>query len=296
MTSYRALIQRRWTDLDAQQHINNTLFADYLQEARTQFLTESDATTQLMVDGCIVVWHRVEYKRPLGYSTDPVAVDCSIAELGAARFVIDYLLHGDDGQVACHCQTLLCPYDFEASYPRRLSSTERRYLTPFCSEPSTLPPVTMHDLNGAGVIFPIAPRWSDEDRYSHINNVRYFDWVQQARIEAMVQADPSTARVGMPQWLPGSGEHGFTWLLVRQDINYLSQLKHRIEPYQVHTAITRMGTSSVELTHEVVDPGSDGLVAARACAILICADQQGRPTPLTEETRSRLSSLLVDPA
>ena len=43
MTSFTTPVQLRWTDLDAQGHVNNVTVADYMQQARAQF--QFDALT-----------------------------------------------------------------------------------------------------------------------------------------------------------------------------------------------------------------------------------------------------------
>ena len=46
----------RWSDLDAQGHVNNALLIDYLQEARVAFLATNPDST-LLHDGLVVVGH-----------------------------------------------------------------------------------------------------------------------------------------------------------------------------------------------------------------------------------------------
>ncbi|HMQ65556.1 MAG TPA: acyl-CoA thioesterase, partial [Arachnia sp.] len=51
----------RWSDLDAQGHVNNAVIVDYLQEARVAFLRQGPASA-LLDSGIIVVSHQVEFR------------------------------------------------------------------------------------------------------------------------------------------------------------------------------------------------------------------------------------------
>ena len=108
-------------------------------------------------------------------------------------------------------------------------------------------------------------RWSDLDPYGHVNNVRVFDFVAEARIRMNPHAS------------------GNTWMVARQDVDYLGQITHRVEPYLVRSAIGRVGRTSLTIIAEVVDP-IGGAVAARTATVLVCGDASGRPVPLPAET------------
>ena len=55
----------RWGDMDAQGHINNAAYLDYLQEARVCYLLGGPPALQnLLATGVLVVSHQVEYLQP----------------------------------------------------------------------------------------------------------------------------------------------------------------------------------------------------------------------------------------
>ena len=41
---------------------------------------------------------------------------------------------------------------------------------------------------GGGHDYPLQVRWSDLDSYGHANNVKYYDYIQEARVALMSQA------------------------------------------------------------------------------------------------------------
>lgn len=284
MTVFVANVQLRWTDLDAQGHVNNVMVADYLQQARAQFLMSGPAHA-LLEEGCVVVGHQIAYRAAIEYRDEPLRVELSIAELGAARFVVAYQLV-QQGKICVEARTVLCPFDFETQLPRRLDATERAYLSTWRADSDPLSELTAPDLQGRGSRLEVYTRWSDPDRYGHVNNVRFLDFVLAGRIDMTTRADPSMARVGM------GNPDAVQWLIARQDIDYLTQLDFRLTPYLVLTAPVKVGRSSVVLGTEIIDP-DDGTVFARARAVLVCADEQWRKRPLPDAARAALTELLV---
>jgi acyl-CoA thioester hydrolase len=57
-------------------------------------------------------------------------------------------------------------------------------------------------------------------------------------------------------------------MVARQDVDYLAPLDFRLEPYEVRTLVTAVGTRSFTLAAEVRDPRS-GTVYATAGTIVV---------------------------
>ena len=73
----------RWSDLDAQGHVNNAVIVDYLQEARVAFLRQGPASA-LLDSGIIVVSHQVEFRGSIPYEARSVRIELGVSALGAA--------------------------------------------------------------------------------------------------------------------------------------------------------------------------------------------------------------------
>jgi acyl-CoA thioester hydrolase len=281
---FNASVQLRWTDLDVYGHVNNVMVADYLQQARAQFLLAGPAHG-LLESGLVVVSHQIVYRRAIQYSDDPLRIELGISELGAARFVVAYRLL-QDGQLCVEARTVLCPFDFTTQLPRRLSGVERDYLAAHQVEVAAPSELAAPELAGRGSALDVHTRWSDPDRYGHINNVRFLDYVLAGRLDMTIRAHPSMARVGM-------GVAGaINWLVARQDIDYLAQMDFRLTPYRVLTAPVQIGQSSVVLATEIIDP-QDDTVLARARVVLVSADEQLAKQPLPDPARAALERLLI---
>ena len=117
-----ARIQLRWSDMDAQRHVNNARIADYLHEARVHLLHGSG----LLDQGVVVVNQQVMYRRSIEYSSQPLDVELAITELGAARVQVGYVLRQFD-EVVAEARTLLAPFDFDDQRPVRLSGAMRQH-------------------------------------------------------------------------------------------------------------------------------------------------------------------------
>ena len=281
MFSFRCPL--RWSDLDAQGHVNNAHIIDYMQEARVAFF-RSGSTSALLDSGIVVVGHQVEYSSAIEYSTDGVDIELTVATLGGARFEVAYDIVQDSRHVA-RARTVLCPYDFDKGRPTRLTDADRQFLASAQAEVPPLRAIPEAPLRGRGTVTDLFVRWSDHDSFGHVNNAKMYDYFQQARIEVTSQWDPTMARAG-------AGDSQYMWLVARQDVDYVSQLAHRLTPYGVRTAPVTMGTSSMTLSVEVFDPQGD-TIFARGRTVLVCADTQLRPVPLPDSIREKLTPHLI---
>ncbi|MDO5735724.1 MAG: thioesterase family protein [Propionibacteriaceae bacterium] len=273
----------RWSDLDAQGHVNNAHIVDYMQEARVAFF-RSGSTSGLLDSGIVVVGHQVEYLSAVEYSTDGVDIDLSVVSLGGSRFEVAYDVRQDSRPVA-RARTVLCPFDFERGRPARLGDADRQFLASVQAETPPMRAIPEVPLGGQGTVTDLFVRWSDHDSYAHVNNAKMYDYFQQARIEVTSQWDPTMARAG-------AGDSQYMWLVARQDVDYVAQLSHRLAPYAVRTAPVALGTSSMTLSVEVFDPQAD-TVFARGRTVLVCADRELRPVPLPDSIRERLAPHLA---
>jgi acyl-CoA thioester hydrolase len=263
----------RWGDLDAQGHINNAAYVDYLQEARVHFLLGGPPVTQRLLDsGVLVVSHQVEYLRPIGFGERSLEIAVWVAGIGGSRFWIGYdVFDGDD--LAARARTSLVPFDLERGVLRRLTDEEREVLTGHLVPAEPLRPLSRVRSIGNGHRYPLAVRWSDLDSYGHVNNVKFYDYIQEARIALVNET---------VHWTPET-----VWMVARQDVDYLAPLDFRIEPYEVCTLVTAIGTRSFTLAVEIRDPGS-GTVYASAGTVVVGS------VPLSPAQRDALVAWGVD--
>ena len=121
----------RWSDLDAYGHVNNARFLTLYEEARVAlFFTAARARgVTSFEEGIVISRHEIDYVRPVDYG-DPVRIELWVSQLRAAAFTVSYELF--DGDVlASRARSVCVPYNLAAGFPRRLSTEERDFLTPY---------------------------------------------------------------------------------------------------------------------------------------------------------------------
>jgi acyl-CoA thioester hydrolase len=138
-------------------------------------------------------------------------------------------------------------------------------------------------------------RFSDVDVYGHVNNVKYFEYYQEARIafiRSLVPADDALTLLEA-----SSTERQ---VVARIDVDYRRPILFRPEPYLVETRVTRVGTSSYDLACRIVDgqgdqgdQGDQGTVYSHAEVRLVMFDLiTQRSRPIGDPERQRLVDLL----
>ncbi len=127
-------------------------------------------------------------------------------------------------------------------------------------------------------------RFSDVDVYGHVNNVKYFEYYQEARIAFIGSLDE-------PLFEP-TRESTMRQVVARIDVDYRRPMLFRPEPYTVETWVTRIGTSSYELGCRIVD--TEGTVYSKADVRLVAFDTgTQRSRPLSDVERGRLEAVLA---
>ena len=127
MARHRFLCPLRWGDMDTYGHVNNVVYAQYLEEARVDLFEwlDQDSRWDMLSTGVVVAKLEITYKRPLEHRTAPVPVDVWVSRVAAAAFDLGYEIHDGAGTVHATASTTLVPYDFAAARPRRLEPAER---------------------------------------------------------------------------------------------------------------------------------------------------------------------------
>ena len=267
MSLYTHRCPMRWGDLDAQGHINNAAYVDYLQEARVAFLLSGSPVLHNLLDsGVLVVNHQLEYLKPIAFSERPLTINLWLDAIGGSRFSIGYdIYNGVD--LAARARTGVVPFDLVSNALRRLTAEERDLLGQALAPAEPLRPVPKVAVMGDHHRYPITVRWSDLDSYGHVNNVKYYDYVQEARISLV------TSTVG---WEPEA-----VWMVVRQDLEYLKPIDFRTAPYEVGTAVAAIGNRSFTLAAEIRDPVSKTVFATARTVVV-------GESPLSADQRSAL--------
>ncbi|MFC7493896.1 MULTISPECIES: acyl-CoA thioesterase [unclassified Nocardioides] len=250
----------RWADMDQLGHVNNVVYVDYLQEARVDMLrTHGPAvsSTGALAEGVVVVRHEVTYVSPLHFGFRPVSIESWVTEIRAATFTIAYEIFHEDAagerRVYARAKTVLTPYLFATERPRRLGDRERESLSLFLEpeESARRPPLPAGHPERA-LHYPVQVRFSDVDVYGHVNNVKYFEYFQEARISGFART-----------W---DGLDPVTLVVAQTDVDYRVPILFRPEAYDAWTWVVHVGQRSATL-ESVISDGDTVLARARVTIV-----------------------------
>lgn len=133
--------------------------------------------------------------------------------------------------------------------------------------------------------FLLKPRWSDLDAYSHVNNVTWLEYLQEARVDMLFVHAPER----------GAERLADAILVVRAEIDYRRPMGFRQEPYAIQLWVSKLGAASFTISYEITDNPADGgsTVYGRAMTVLAPVDlATGAPRRLTAEEREVLRHFL----
>ncbi|WP_104165314.1 thioesterase family protein [Arthrobacter sp. SX1312] len=134
--------------------------------------------------------------------------------------------------------------------------------------------------------FPLQLRFGDEDSYGHVNNVRFLQFLEDARLSLMHEPRPEGSFMELID-----PDH-YT-LVGRQEIEYRSPLTVSMEPAAVDLWVTAVGGSSFDLGYAVRDRVAvDGstVSAIAATTMVMVSRSTGRPVRLSGTQKAILLS------
>ncbi|NEE02663.1 acyl-CoA thioesterase [Phytoactinopolyspora halotolerans] len=290
----------RWADMDAYGHVNNMVYLRYLQEARVDmlFVHAHRQGAEGLAGGTVVARHAIDYLAPLTYRQRPLRVETWVRDIRNSTFTLGYELvdveDGGERQVYAVATTTLVPYDLGSGRPRRVAPTERAVLDGYRDLDGPVPSsdgdaartdhraasVAVDPGNAKPFSYPCMVRFDDLDSYGHVNNVRFIEYLQEARIDFAHRYlfDALEAHEGS--------------VVAGLSVDYLAPVPFRTEPLDVRVWVTRIGGSSFDLGYDVRDADT---VYARASTTLVAYDVRARRSrTLVPEERAALEGFMAD--
>jgi acyl-CoA thioester hydrolase len=264
----------RWADLDLLGHVNNVKYVDYLQEARGFLLRACLAAAGIdrhEGDPYVVVRHEVSFRAPLMFGSRPVAIESWVSAVRSASFTLDHEVFHEDADgartVYLRARTVLAPFQPAAGRPRRLTDQERDALAPYAEvDEGVVPsgPVRVEVPRERATHHPVHVRFSDIDIYRHVNNVKYVEYFQEARIGLMRKL--KGALTDYPR---------LSVVVAQTDLEYVAPMVLRSDPYDCWSTVSRIGTKSMTIEAEITagtGGADDAPVLARSRAALVMFD------------------------
>jgi acyl-CoA thioester hydrolase len=113
--NYEVELDVRFRDIDAMGHVNNAVYATYMEQARVSYI-EDVVGEPLMETGGVVADLHIDFEQPIDWGED-VTVAVRAGELGTSSIPLEYEIRAD-GDVAATGKTLMVTFDPAAGESR----------------------------------------------------------------------------------------------------------------------------------------------------------------------------------
>ncbi|MDY7025254.1 MAG: thioesterase family protein [Pseudomonadota bacterium] len=125
-------------------------------------------------------------------------------------------------------------------------------------------------------------RWEDIDQYGHVNNIKFYSYVDSAINEF---------QTGVGQWDPKNS--GMRFYAVTNECHFYQSIKFA-ETLTVGLGIEKLGNSSAIFTSAIF-VGESEEPAAKCRSVMVAVDAQSeRPMALPEATRKAYQDYILD--
>ncbi|MEU5299754.1 acyl-CoA thioesterase [Streptomyces noursei] len=129
----------RWSDMDANGHVNNAVYSRYLEETRINMFADlvPEDPQERLSRNFFVSEQTLKFVQPLVYRVEPVTVIARVTGMKAVSFTLECEIK-DDQATYLKASTLMVAYDSTQGRVRRLTETERSSLSRFTESRESL--------------------------------------------------------------------------------------------------------------------------------------------------------------
>ena len=120
-------IEIRWRDIDALRHVNNAVYATYLEECRDEWV---ERVLGPVADAWDFVMARVaiDFRRELLQADDAVLVRATLVRVGTSSITVREEIRKLDGTLSAEAESVIVARDRETGRSRPLTDAERAAL------------------------------------------------------------------------------------------------------------------------------------------------------------------------
>jgi acyl-CoA thioester hydrolase len=117
-------IEVRWSDVDAYEHVNNAVYATYLEECRDEWIAAA-------LGGVGDVWDfvlarvAIDFRREIRLEHEEVVVSCALERIGTSSLTLREEIRTRDGEIAAEAEAVLVARDRTRGRSRPLTAAER---------------------------------------------------------------------------------------------------------------------------------------------------------------------------
>lgn len=117
-------IEIRWRDIDAYRHVNNAVYATYLEECRDELAEKVLADVGDIWD-YVLARVAIDFRRELTQADDEVVVRCAVERVGRSSVTLREEIRTRDGELSAEAEAVLVARDPATGRSRPLTEPER---------------------------------------------------------------------------------------------------------------------------------------------------------------------------
>lgn len=117
-------VEIRWRDVDAYLHVNNAVYATYLEECRDEWVERSLSEAGDPWD-YVLARVAIDFRRELRLEDEAVVVSCRLDRIGSSSLTLKEEIRTRAGEPAAEAEAVLVARDRESGRSRPLTAAER---------------------------------------------------------------------------------------------------------------------------------------------------------------------------
>jgi len=125
--TYEKRIAVRWRDVDALRHVNNAVYATYLEECRDGWLEQALGEDGAMWD-YVLARVAIDFRREIGLEEEAVLARATLVRIGTSSLTLREEIRLLDGTLAAEAESVIVARERETGRSRPLTNAERAAL------------------------------------------------------------------------------------------------------------------------------------------------------------------------
>lgn len=125
--THEKTVEIRWRDLDAYHHVNNAVYATYLEECRDEWLTATLGDASDPWDW-VLARVAIDYRRELTQDDDVAVVRCALARIGTSSITLREEIRTSGGDLSAEAEAVVVARDRATGRSRPMTEAEREAL------------------------------------------------------------------------------------------------------------------------------------------------------------------------
>lgn len=134
--TYEMRIEIRWRDVDALRHVNNAVYATYLEECRDGWLERALGKDGALWD-YVLARVAIDFRNEVGLGEEAVLARATLVRIGTSSMTLREEIRKLDGTIAAEAESVIVARDAETGRSRPLTEAERAKLAAVLDESKT---------------------------------------------------------------------------------------------------------------------------------------------------------------